>query len=68
MAISILYAYFLGYFCYHSNGKIQINAEILHFSHSSNKPFKRNLLKAIFSFWLQRGPFQPLNARTLLFL
>ena len=51
MAVSLFYAYFVGHFCYHSNGKIQINAEILHFSYSSNKQIKRHWLKAIFSFF-----------------
>ena len=55
MAISLFKAYFVGNFCNHSNGEIKISVEILHVSYSSNKLIERNLWKAIFSFWLQRG-------------
>ena len=34
MAISLFKAYFVGHFCYNSNGKIRINAKRLHFIYS----------------------------------
>ena len=55
---------FRPHFGYHSNDKFKIKARILLFSYSSNKPIERNWWKAIFSFWLKRGPKYPLNAHT----
>ena len=42
-------AYFDGHFCYHSNGKSQINARLLHFGYCSNK-FMKILVKNNFYF------------------
>ena len=64
MTISLFLAYFAGHFCYHSNGKSKIDARILPLDHSSDKPIGWNWWKATFSFWPQRGPNLPLNART----
>ena len=43
MEISLFKPILSAIFVNHINGKIQINAEILHFSYPSNKPIKRNL-------------------------
>ena len=45
-----------------------INAWLLHLSYSSKQPIRRNWWKASFSFWLQRGPNQYLNAHNSLTL
>ena len=42
-------------FCYHSNCKSRINTRLLHFGYCSNKLIRRNLWRATFIFWPQRG-------------
>ena len=54
MANFLFSAYFGGHFCYHSNGKSQINTRVLHFGYCSNK-LSKNYLKAIFVFCLKGG-------------
>ena len=43
-------AYFGGHFCYHSNGKSQINTRYLHFGYCSNKLIRRKCWKTFFIF------------------
>ena len=44
MVIFLYSAYFGSYFCYHSNGKSQINTRLLHLGYCSNKLIGRNYI------------------------
>ena len=55
MVIFLFSAYFGGHFCYHNNHKSRINTKPLHFGYWSNKLIRRNLWKATFIFWPNRG-------------
>ena len=51
MAIYLFYAYFVGHFCFPSNGKSKINANIVHLGYQMDTIGEKQL---------QRGPNLPL--------
>ena len=48
-------AYFRGYFCFHCNGKGQINTRRIHLVHCSKNTNKKNLVKTISFFSILGG-------------
>ena len=51
MVTYLFSAYFVRYFCCHSNGKSQITSRLLHLGYCSNK-YKKKLVKSIFYLFL----------------